>query len=128
MLGTEGQMEAGSSIISSGPVSMLDFVFQREADRLDYLATVSKCMSKLEVGACWTLGMKEMLGRPLFSIVKGSARWTPVTKERLGKLVCRSQDGTDDSLVGYSEATAAFSPQRSSFTACCSTEPAARVS
>ena len=85
---------------------------------------LSTSMLKVEGGVCQASGTKGMLDRPQKFIAKDSACWTPVAKERLGQLVCRSQNGTGRSSV-CSEANVLAAVFE--LAACCSGEPAERV-
>ena len=56
-------------------------------------------MPELTDATCWESGVDKGLGRALFLVVEVSACSTPTAKEGLDLLGCRSQSGTNCSVV-----------------------------
>ena len=92
--------------------------------RLCQLNQLSEFMIDLTDATCWESGVDKRLGRALFLKVEGSACSTPTSKQRLDQLGCRSQSGTDCSVVSSEASVLVAVFERA---ACCSVEPAGGV-
>ena len=77
------QERLGLFAINSRPFSTLDFRYQREAQPTKL--TIEMCARTKRVSMLGIRYQRET-GSTTILIVEGSARWTPVTKERLGRL------------------------------------------